>query len=286
MTQTQTQSAAREEATLSFKRYILEQSDAYASEPAADLYRVNLLGRMLNRYDELLDEDISEGACILRVKAEFADIPEQMREQGFELAREGEQGKGKKDKRSMLERWPRLSEDDAARYIKESSDRNHKTAMGTALCSACVFPLMITCGLSEMIGGEDVLMMFGMVGMFAMIGIGCYLFSLAKKPRDREKIKKGRFSLSAGMRAKLRELRELTQEKARRRRAKGIALLVTCAVPIFVGAAMSELFWSTDGAFPIFGVAGMFAMIGAGVYEVMMGESEKKVMKDLLKEKE
>lgn len=284
MTQTQTQSAAREEATLSFKRYILEQSGAYASEPTADLYRVNLLGRMLNRYDELLEEGISEGAAVLRAKAEFADIPEQMREQGFELAHEGEQGK--RDKRSTLERWPRLSEDDAARYIKESSDRNHKTAMGTALCSACVFPLMITGGLSEMMGGEDVLMMFGLVGMFAMIGVGCYLFSLAKKPKDRERIKKGRFSLSAGLRAKLRELREMTQEKARRRRAKGIALLVTCAVPIFVGAALAELFWGTDGAFAIFGVAGMFAMIGAGVYEVMMGESEKKVMKDLLREKE
>ncbi len=284
MTQTQTQSAAREEATLSFKRYILEQSSAYASEPKADLYRVNLLGRMLNRYDELLDEGLSEGAAVLRVKAEFADIPEQMREQGFELA--GEQDKGKKDKRSTLERWPRLSEDDAARYIKESSDKNHKTAMGTALCCACAFPLMIATGLSEMFGGEDFLMMLGLVGMFAMVGLGCYLFSLAKKPRDREKIKKGRFSLSAGMRAKLRELREMTQEKARRRRAKGIAMLVTSAVPIFIGAAMSEIFWGWSDAMPIFGVAGMFVMVAAGVYEVMMGESEKKVMKELLREKE
>lgn len=280
MTQTQAQGAAREEATLSFKRYILEQSDAYASEPAADLYRVNLLGRMLNRYDELLDEGISEGASILRVKAEFADIPQQMREQGFEMLGNGERDA---DFSRAREAWPRISEDEAALYIKESGDRNHKMAMGAALCSACVMPLMLAAGLGEMMWGdaEEFFMMFGLVGMFAMIGIGCYLFSMAKKPRNREKIKKGRFSLSPSLRSKLREM---TREKARRCRAKGIALLVTCVVPIFIGAAFAE--FTGGDAWPIFGVAGMFAMIGGGVYEVMMGESEKKVMKELLREKE
>lgn len=283
MTQTQAQSAAREEATLSFKRYILEQSVAYASEPAADLYRVNLLGRMLNRYDELLDDGISEGASILRVKAEFADIPQQMREQGFEMLGDGERDAGSSRARDT---WPRISEDEAALYIKESGDRNHKVAMGTALCSACVMPLMLAAGLGEMMWGraENFYMMFGLVGMFAMIGIGCYLFSMAKRPKNREKIRKGRFSLSPSLRSKLRELREMTREKARRRRAKGIALLVTCVVPIFIGAAFAE--FTGGDAWPIFGVAGMFAMIGGGVYEVMMGESEKKVMKELLREKE
>lgn len=283
MAQAQTQSAAREEATLSFKRYILEQSSAYASEPAADLYRVNLLGRMLDRYDEMRSEGMGEGAATLRVKAEFADIPQQMREQGFEcFAGRDEADAGAGRTRSE---WPRLTEDEAALYIKESNDRNHKNAMGSALCAACVLPLMVASGFSEMIwGAEDFFMMFGLVGMFAMIGVGVYLFSMAKKPRDREKIKRGRFSLSAKLRGKLRELQELTREKARRRRGKGIALLVTCVVPIFIGAAFSSLSGGDAGA--IFGVAGMFAMIGAGVYEVVMGESEKKVMKELLREKD
>ena len=45
--------AAREEVELSFKRYILEKTEEFAHEPMADLYRVNLLGQMLDRYDEL-----------------------------------------------------------------------------------------------------------------------------------------------------------------------------------------------------------------------------------------
>lgn len=241
---------------------------------------MNLLGRMLDRYDELLDEGISEGAAVLRVKAEFSDIPQQMREQGFEMLGDGERDAGSGRARDA---WPRLSEDEAALYIKESGDRDHKIAMGTALCSACVLPLMLAAGLTEIMwGSQDFFMMLGMVGMFVMIGVGCYLFAMAKKPRNRDKIKKGRFSLSAGLRGKLRELREMTREKARRRRAKGIALLVTCIVPIFIGAA----FAGSSNAGPIFGVAGMFAMIGAGVYEIMMGESEKKVMKELLREKD
>ena len=44
---------AREEIELSFKRYILEKTEAFAHEPMEDVYRVNLLGQMLDRYDEL-----------------------------------------------------------------------------------------------------------------------------------------------------------------------------------------------------------------------------------------
>ena len=48
---------AREEVELSFKRYILEKTEAFAHEPMEDLYRVNLLGvRQLKRELELLNE--------------------------------------------------------------------------------------------------------------------------------------------------------------------------------------------------------------------------------------
>jgi len=40
------------DAQLSFKRHILEQSAGFASEPMADLYRINLLGMMLGRPPE------------------------------------------------------------------------------------------------------------------------------------------------------------------------------------------------------------------------------------------
>ena len=36
----------------------------------------------------------------------------------------------------------------------------------------------------------------------------------------------------------------------------------------------------------VLGVVGMFAMIGAGVYELVMADGEKKTMKHLLSEKE
>ena len=80
------------------------------------------------------------------------------------------------------------------------------------------------------------------------------------------------------------DLREAMEEKARRRRGKGIALLVGCMMPIFVGAAFYELsysdFWS------IMGVAGMFVMIGAGVYEMVMADGESRTMKKLLNPKQ
>ena len=55
----QAQSAPREDVELSFKRFILTESADFASEPAADLFRVNLLGRMLDRYDELIGQQVS-----------------------------------------------------------------------------------------------------------------------------------------------------------------------------------------------------------------------------------
>ena len=59
MTQAQTQRASREEVSLTFKRFILEESSEFASEPMADLYRVSLLGQMLDRYDALLGQGLS-----------------------------------------------------------------------------------------------------------------------------------------------------------------------------------------------------------------------------------
>lgn len=274
---TQTQSApgaaaSREEVSTSFKRFILEESSDFASEPMADLYRVGLLGQMLDCYDEAIAGGMSAERAAERVYREFGNIPQRMREEGFESA----QGYGKA-------RWPQMSEDEVAQYVRESSEVLHRRSLGTALCSACCFPMMIGAAFTEMwrmyIGA-----FLGMAGMFGMIGMGVYLLTATRKPKGQDKVKKGHFSLSARVRKKLRELREAIDEKASRRRGKGIAMLSTCVLPIFVGAMLDSMWGSKFWA--IIGVAGMFAMIGAGVYEVVMAAGEKKNIRDLLRELE
>ncbi|MDO5299142.1 MAG: hypothetical protein Q4F18_06910 [Clostridia bacterium] len=278
MTQAQGQSAAREDATLSFKRYILEESSGFEAEPMADLYRVNLLGQMLDRYDELHERGMGETNCVERVKYEFSSIPRWMREEGFtETADIGAQ--------QSVSRWPQLTEDEAAQYIKESNEYLHKQTLGVALCTACVAPMMIMCGVGELVWElEDFSVMFGLVGMFGMIGMGVYTMMTAMKPKNHERIKKGRFSLSARLRKKLTQLSELTAPKVRKRKAKGITMLVLCMVPLFMGTMLEEM-WYSD-VWPLFGLAGMFAMIGAGVYEVVMGRDEEKTLKRLLETKD
>ena len=59
-----TAAVAREEVELSFKRYILEKTEAFAHEPMEDVYRVNLLGQMLDRYDELRQKGLSGDAAL------------------------------------------------------------------------------------------------------------------------------------------------------------------------------------------------------------------------------
>ena len=61
-------------------------------------------------------------------------------------------------------------------------------------------------------------------------------------------------------------------------------MIVTSMIPVFTGAALSEI-WYSD-AFPMLGLAGMFLMIGAGVYELVMADGEKKTVGRLLKNKE
>lgn len=268
----QAQTAQREDVELAFKRFILTESADFASEPAADLFRVNLLGQMLDRYDELLARQVDPKTAQLRVKREFSDIAELMREQDFDIAEE-----------FTASRWPQLSEEDAAQYITESDSALHKKSLGTAMCTACTLPLMFCMGFGEMLGGAratEFMSFLGLAGMFAMIALGVYSICTAGKPKKQETVKRGRFSLSSRVRRKLRQLQTAVDEKARRRKGKGVALLVTCAAPIFVGAAVDSLFYSEFGA--MFGVAGMFAMIGLGVYEVMMADGEKKTMKKLL----
>ena len=271
----QAQAAQRDDVELSFKRFILTESADFASEPAADLYRVNLLGQMLDRYDELLARQVDPLTAQTRVKREFSDIAQMMREQDFDLAEEGE----------SASRWPRLSEEDAAQYIEESDKALHKTALGTAMCSACVLPLMIGASFGSLTGswrGEEFFASLGLVGMFIMIGLGIFAMTTAKKPAKQETVKRGRFSLSTRVRKKLIQVQEAVAEKTRRRRGKGIAMLVGCVSPIFIGAAFDSLAGASSGTFASFGVAGMFALIGLGVYEVVMAQGQKKTIDKLL----
>ena len=80
-------------------------------------------------------------------------------------------------------------------------------------------------------------------------------------------------------------LKEAADEKTRRRRGKGIALLATCVVPIFIGAALDGVLnLNSSDPFSILGVAAMFLMIGLGVYEVTTAPGEKKPLNELLKD--
>lgn len=272
------QFAASEKTTLEFKRHILHQSRAFAAEPSADLYRVQLLGMMLNRYDELREKGMGEISALNRTKYEFDDIAGRMRELGFaEL--DGSMDAGD----DGLSRWPKLSEEEALRYIHERDAYSHKIAIGSALCSACVAPLMVGAACSEF-WYADAFSLFGLVGMFAVIGMGVYAITTAVKPKDEKKIRKGKFSLSARLRSKIESLYEEIESKARKRKGKGIAVIVTSLIPLFFGAAMTEMWWSDGWA--VLGLAGMFLMIGAGVYELVMADGEKKTIKRLLKPKE
>lgn len=265
---------AREEIELSFKRYILEKTEAFAHEPMEDVYRVNLLGQMLDRYDELRQKGLSGDAALQRTTADYADIPARMRREGFEEA----------GAHRTEARWPQMTEEEAADYVKQSDAYARKIAMGTTLCSACVAPMMLLVALMSAFGRPDVGGMLGCVNMFVMIGMGIYCMVTAKKPKNRDQIRNGRFSLSAALRKKLMKLKELTDEKSRRKKGVGIALLATCCVPIFIGAALDNLWYTPNDPFAILGVGAMFLMIGAGVYEVVVASGEKKPLKDLLKE--
>ena len=185
---------AREEIELSFKRYILEKTEAFAHEPMEDVYRVNLLGQMLDRYDELRQKGLSGDAALQRTTADYADIPARMRREGFEEA----------GAHRTEARWPQMTEEEAADYVKQSDAYARKIAMGTALCSACVAPMMLLVALMSAFGRPDVGGMLGCVNMFVMIGMGVYCLVTAKKPENRSRIRSGKFSLSASLRKKLK----------------------------------------------------------------------------------
>ena len=269
----QQRSAVSEETILAYKRHILSQSSGFASGPMEDLFRVNLLGQMLERHDALAAKDMGEFSCRSRVLHEFADIAAQMQEQGFAESAEPETDS----------RWPQLSTADAERYIRERDAYQHGISLGVMLCSACGSPLMIAAAFAE-IWYSDAFAMLGLVGMFAMIGMGVYAIVTAAKPKNEKRIRKGRFSLSRKLRERLEQMKEAVEAKARKRKGRGVALIVTSLIPMFVGAAFSEI-WYFD-IFPMLGLAGMFGMIGLGVYELMMADGEKKTIGRLLRQKE
>ena len=177
-----------------------------------------------------------------------------------------------------------MTEEEAADYVKQSDAYARKIAMGTALCSACVAPMMLLVALMSAFGRPDVGGMLGCVNMFVMIGMGVYCLVTAKKPENRSRIRSGKFSLSAFLRKKLMARKARADEKARHKKGLGSALLATCVLPIFAGAALDSVWGLYSNPFAILGVGAMFLMIGAGVYELTAANGEKKPIKDLLKE--
>ena len=264
-----------EEASLAFKRFILTETAAVEQSPEADLFRVNTLARMLDRFDDYAAHGADVASAVAYTKREFAGLTARMREEGF--AAEGKETDA---------RWPQLSEDEAAQYIKESCGQLNRRAIGVGMCCASLLPMMLLNALSELLYfNSDVAGLLGLCGMFGMIAMGVYAMVTAKKPEQEKRIGKRRFSLSARLRKKLTALKGAAQEKARRRKGRGIALLVACVLPIFLGAALDELWYTgTNDAFAMVGVGGMFAMIGAGVYELLVAGGEKKAVDRLLKE--
>ncbi|MBE5799375.1 MAG: hypothetical protein E7321_05425 [Clostridiales bacterium] len=271
----QKKEAVSETVSLAFKRHILEKSAGFASEPMADAFRVSLLAQMLDRYDALRAKGVGEQAAMHRTMYEFDDIAAQMRDMGFEETQAFDE--------ENLSRWPQLSQREAEDYIRARDAYLHKTSLGIMLCSACVTPLMIAAAFSE-VWYSDAFAMLGLMGMFAMIGMGVYAMVTAVKPKNEKKIKKGRFSLSRGLRRMLEQMKDAVEAKSRKRKGIGVALIVTSLIPMFAGAAFSEI-WYSD-AFPMMGLAGMFLMIGAGVYELVMADGEKKTIQQLLDPRE
>lgn len=270
--QAQYRRATDEETVLAFKRHILSASQGFAAEPEEDLFRVNLLGQMLDRYDALSGKGLSAFICRNRVIDEFDDIPVRMRAQGFEEAAG----------RAGASRWPQLSEAEAERYIKERDAYLHRIALGVMMCTACVTPVLLGAGLAELFFSftSDVLAMLGVAGMFGMIGTGVYTMTSAKKPEKEQAIKKGQFSLGMRMKKQLQGKKETVWERARRRTAKGIGLIIACLIPLLLGIALDVFFISEF--LSIFGCGSMFVMIGAGVYELIMADGEKKTLSLLL----
>ena len=237
----------------------------FASEPMADVYRVSLLGEMLDRFDELIGQGMTHMAAVSRVQLEFSNIARRMHDEGFTLLNETY------GTRSSV--WPRMTEKEAARYIEQSSECAHKKSMGIAMLSGSLGILFLAQSvfLNTLFGA-----MIGSAGMFAAVGVGVYLICAAGKPDDAERVKKGRFTLDPKLRKKLRQLKGLQEKKGRKRRAKGIAVCATCLLPAVIGL----MFGFDEGV--LLGIAGLFAMVGFGVYEIVMANKESKAAGELL----
>ena len=257
----------------SFKRHILEASAGFENEPEADLYRINLLGMMLGRYDELREKGLSESAGVLSVIREFSDIPSCMREAGFQERDESEAGF----------RWPLMSEAEVDAYLRENDAYLHRIALCAGLCTASIVPMLLGIAVAEATVA-DLFAYIGMAGMFAVIGIGVYAIVSAAKPKAEKKIRKGEFSLSSKVRVKLDALKEAVEKKARKRMGRGVAVIIASVIPLLIAVAFSEI-WLSD-LWAMLGTAGMFSMIGAGVYQLVLSSGEKKSMKRLLKSDE
>ena len=256
---------AQRDAELSFKRHILEQSSGFVCEPAADMYRLNLLGMMLTRYDELKDCGLSDLMSLQRTILEYEDIGQRMQEAGFEPQEEfGED---------------QLTENEAIQYIEERQRFLNKRMQGVAICVASMMPLLVMGMIAEFLF-SDICYLIGLLASVALVGLGVYMIVSVRKPRDEERVRYGAFSLSVRVRRKMEQYAETVKEKAKKRRGIGVLLMVISILPVILSNVLAEMF--LEDAWLLAGVSGMLVMVAIGIYQICMGQGERKTMNNLL----
>ena len=256
---------AQRDAELSFKRHILEQSSGFVCEPAADMYRLNLLGMMLTRYDELKDSGLSDLMSLQRTILEYEDIGQRMQEAGFEPQEEFSEDQ--------------LTENEAIQYIEERQRFLNKRMQGVAICVASMMPLFVL-GMIAQFLLLDSCYLIGLLASIVMVGFGIYMIASARRPRDEERVRYGAFSLSTRVRRKMEQYAETVKEKAKKRKGIGVVLMVTSGFPVIVSNVLAEMF--LEDAWLLAGVSGMLVMAAIGVYQICMSQGENKTMKNLL----
>lgn len=263
-----------EQAARVFKQMILKETAAFEQTPDADLYRVQLLAAMLERYDHYVANGAEMEPACAYVTREFSDLKKRMRDQEFE-----EYDLKKHDAQVQ----PLLTVEEAAEYIRQSAVRARRRAAGTAVLWGSFVPVVLSIALEELLNiGMDVIAALGGICFFAMIGFGIYLMVTAKKPVMDKRIRKKQFSMSRQLRRKLTDVKAAALEKARRGKKRGFILLGICPLAFMLGAAIGAMMDSDELALMMcLGVVSL--LIGAGHYQLLTAGAEKKAVDRILR---
>lgn len=226
------------------KEYVNQMFKTVPLTEETNQLRLDILANMEDKYDELIESEVSEHEALGIVIAEFGNIDELLSEMGI-----------KKESKEVLENYPTMEEGAVDYFIEAKSTIGLRIGLGILSILIGVGGMLTLFSIAPALQAARVI---GLIFMLAFLVIGIALFILEGMRTNDLKAYYSPFVLLPHLRDQVEEQQHGYKKSLAFSIVLGVSLCILSLTPLLLGVLTNLL--------PVLtGVGGMLILIGVGV---------------------